>query len=143
MANLRLLTTKGQIHKIGGLNWGSNIKNHTTPFDAYIPIHLDTLKANTNLFPPKSITQKVLKFTWDDTVVMQVIFEGTQMLNGLTYPKQISSYPSKRSLGIYFRKRLGVSSTHIITLQDLINYGRNDINLIKISDTEYQADFHV
>ena len=57
-------------------------------------------------------------YIWDDGVVMECLLEGTQDLDGKRAPKQISTYNDKSILGAYLRKRLGVTSDHIITYED-------------------------
>lgn len=97
MAILTLLTTKGQMHRNGGLNWGINLRNHTRRFDAYIPIHIGSIRRNPGFFPPAVAPNPILNFTWDDGTVMQGKFEGTQTdsRTGIVYPKNLSSYPNK------------------------------------------------
>lgn len=143
MPLLTLLTTNHQIHQVGGLNWGYGLANHTRQFDAYIPIHIGTIRSNPGFFRPKTARQTILDFTWDDGTRMQGLFEGSQpdRLTGLIYPKQISSYPNKDILGRYFRRRLGVGNNRRITLQDLRNYGRSDVTITRINATHYNLDF--
>ncbi|WP_231426985.1 restriction endonuclease PLD domain-containing protein [Pedobacter sp. Leaf250] len=144
MARITLLTVQGTVHNTGGLNWGSNPENHTRPLDAYIPIHIATIRANPGLFPAKTPNQTIKTLTWDDGRVMQVLFEGNQedSNTGVIYPKQISSTPEKNVLGSYLRSRLGVSPTHRITLADLQLYGRATIDIIQTGPDQYAVDFH-
>ncbi len=144
MANITLLTADGQMHKTAGLNWGFNPKNHTRPVDAYIPIHINTIRNNPGLFQPK-IPNQTINFHWDDGVIMQVLFEGNlpDIRTGLIYPKQISSRPHKDILGKYFRDRLGIAYNARITLKDLQNYGRTNVTINRIDATNYNLDFHV
>lgn len=143
MPILTLLTTRGQIHRVGGLNWGLNIANHTRPFDAYIPIHIAAIRNNPGFFPPKRPGQTVLTFEWDDGTIMTGLFEGSQtdLVTGTVYPKQISSTPSKDTLGIYLRARLGVRGNRAITLNDLARYGRSDVTITHIRGNRYALDF--
>jgi len=112
MPYITLLTTRGQVHDFAGLNWGLNPKNHIRPLDAYIPIHIDAIRNNSDLFPTKTRTQTIINFRWDDGTRMQGLFEGTQIdrATGRIYPKQISSSPNKDTLGKYFRRRIGIST---------------------------------
>ncbi|MGJ1206396.1 hypothetical protein [Sphingobacterium lactis] len=132
MAKLTLLTSKGTMHHVGGLNWGANKKNHTRKLDAYIPLHKSTILSNLTLIKPKSATNNPIKVVWNCGTVMYCKFEGTVVDNrtGIKYPKQISSYPNKDILGKFFRKRLNINSSRKITLQDLQSYGRTDIDFI-------------
>lgn len=145
MALLTLLTTTGRVHRTAGLNWGSNTRNHTTPYDAYIPLHLATLRRHPDLFLPKNEIQTILTFTWDDGTEMTGLFEGNNPdpIRNLMYPKQIASTPHKRTLGQYFRSRLGVSEGHFITLDDLNRYGRTTVDMVSIGHNHYHFDFSV
>ena len=55
---------------------------------------------------------------------MICLLEGSQEVDGILYPKQLKSI-----LGVYLRTRLGVSDIHLITRNDLRNYGREDIDI--------------
>lgn len=61
---------------------------------------------------------------------MLCLLEGTQEIDGFVYPKQISTYNDKSMLGIYLRGRIGVANDHLVTRDDLNNYGREDIDVI-------------
>lgn len=60
---------------------------------------------------------------------MICLLEGSQEVDGIVYPKQLSTYNDKSILGLYLRTRLGVSDLHLITRNDLRNYGREDIDI--------------
>lgn len=146
MAKLTLLTTKGDVHNAGGVNWGANPANHTTPLDAYIPLHIKTIRSNPGLIPPKQRGGHRIRIVWDDGIVMNCLFEGNieDKQTGVMYAKQISSTPQKNTLGRYLRDRMGLGLTHFITLADLQHYGRTDIDLTFDPVTNvYLADFHV
>jgi hypothetical protein len=142
MPLLTLLTANGRMHKTGGLNWGFNPRNHTTPDDAYIPIHLATIRNNPGFFLPKPTYQTVLTFTWDDGTVMQGRFEASQFdrRTGTKYPKNISSYPSKAILGRYLRSRINVYGRRV-TIADLQAYGRTDVMMTQTGPNQYYLDF--
>jgi hypothetical protein len=145
MPEITLLTATGQMHRTGGLNWGSNALNHTRPYDTYIPIHIGTIRANPGLFYPKPAVQQIINFHWDDGTIMQGLFEGNlpDIQTGLVYPKQISSTPHKDTLGRYLRNRLGLPANRRIAMNDLINYGRTTVTIEKIDDLNYSLDFSV
>ncbi len=46
-------------------------------------------------------------------------------------------------LGEYFRHRLGVANGKLITLNDLTNYGRTDIDFYKVDEENYFMDFSI
>ncbi|MCK5028142.1 MAG: NgoFVII family restriction endonuclease [Bacteroidales bacterium] len=140
MPDITLLDANGNVHEIAGLNWGSNLQNHTTPIDAYIPIHIETIRRNPGLFDKKGPQQTIITLHWDDRTEMQVLFEG----NGTDdYPKQISSHPYKNTMGAYLRQRIGVANNEIITMDHLNNYGRTTVTIQRIDATNYNIDFHV
>lgn len=145
MPDITLLTTMGLVHDTAGLNWGSNLRNHTRPYDAYIPIHIGTIRKYPNLFRPKLTRQTIINFRWDDGVIMQGLFEGnlTDVTTGNLYPKQISSYQHKDIMGKYFRRRLGLANNIKITMQHLLNYGRTTVTIDRIDSRNYSLDFHV
>jgi hypothetical protein len=145
MPKLTLLSARGNVHNTGGINWGSNSKNHTRKFDAYIPLHLGTIRKNHPFFSPKKPTNTLVKFTWDDGYIMHGKFEGSAFNShdNQWYPKQISSSPIKDSLGRYLRKRMGISSSRKILMSDFTSYGRTDVDIVQISPSEYLLDFHV
>ena len=149
-----------EVQDMSGLNWGfSNGKVGVG--DAYIAIRKKHLKAHPNLFQPKfynpkdghrsrSKSKEVAEIIWDDGVVMKVLFEGSQELNGNTYPKQISSIPRKNILGDYIRDRIDKPKMTAkrnpkdkITRQDLLKYGRDKITLSLIQPGLYKADFSI
>ena len=138
-----LLTKNGLVHQIGGLNWGSNSNNHTRILDAYIPIHASTINSNPGLIFPKNNLQNIT-IQWDDGFIMDALFEGTYTNNaGIIFPKQISSFPHKNSMGIYLRQRLGVIGNRPIVMNDLTNYGRTDVDITYLGGNNYLIDFHV
>lgn len=152
--DLSLLDRSGSVPQASGLNWGFSAA-HTTLGDAYIPIRKNTLKDHPLLFPKKQ--QKPLDFNsgkctrqndaidliWDDGTIMEGLLEGTQLINDTPYPKQICSSPRKNILGIYLRNRLNVSLDHLITKQDLENYGRTNIQISLQGEGIYYLDFSV
>jgi hypothetical protein len=145
MALFTLLTTKGFVHVTGGLNWGSNSKNHTRLLDAYIPIHIKTIRRNLALVPVKSPikNQNIINVFWDDGINMQCRFEGTiaDSRTGTVYPKQISSYPNKDILGVYLRRRLNVVGIRPIIMADLTIYGRTDVDITHLGANNYHFNF--
>jgi len=146
MPTLTLLTAKGTMHDTGGLNWGFNPRNHTRSFDAYIPLHIGTIRQNLDFFSPKiGRSKNILTFTWDDGTVMHGLFEGSMrnVRDGLRYPKQISTYPHKDQLGRYLRRRLGINVLRRVTIADLMDYGRTTIDIHRTGPNEYLLDFHI
>ena len=148
------LLSRGEVPTKSGLNWGLS-NGHTSLGDAYIPIKIDYILSNPNLFPPKQLTNRLnregkksrqndaVEFIWDDGKVMEGLLEGTQVIGNTIYPKQICSSPRKNILGSYIRDRLGVSLSHLITRRDLERYGRTDIQISLQGEGIYYLDFSV
>lgn len=150
-----LLDRKGFVPKSSGLNWGLS-SGHTAEGDAYIKISKSDVVKKSSIFPPKQLNGTRIKeggkpnrvndaveFIWDDGELMEGLLEGTQEVDGVPYPKQICSSPKKNILGLYLRKRLGVSTTHLITTSDLEKYGRATIDISLQSEGVYFLDFSV
>lgn len=154
---------KGEVPPNSGLNWGCNSTqvdgtSHTCIGDAEIRITVEDVKNFPNLFPPKLGTQKIkldgtkgkqqrqndeVELIWDDGTIMAGLLEQNIHYNGMLYPKAVCSSHNKAELGLYLRERLGVSSTHRITRQDLENYGRTDVSISLQSEGVYYLDFSV
>ena len=149
VCTMQLYDTKtGETHNAAGLNWGMNSNNHTTPGDAYIPIRKEHIRHYKELFPPKQPKiqeqkrqNEVIEIVWDDGTIMQGLMEGTQEEDGIDYPKQISSSPTKNLLGKYIRTRLGIGEGTRITRSDLIKYGRDTRNVSLLEEGVYHFDF--
>lgn len=138
MAKLYLYSLRDQeVQEKGGLNWGLS-DGHVEPQDAYFALPIKFFNDNPNFFPPHGSCIKVL---WDDGIEMKCLLEGTQEVNGVTVPKQISTYNDKSILGTYMRRRLGVSSNQRITRKDLKKYGREDIDVTQIDYDTFKFDF--
>ena len=151
-----LLGRDGEVQNAAGLNWGQNPQNHTTPNDAYIAIRTSHIRDYPNIFPAKQFNPLVLdgrgrmqrhndsiEIIWDDGVTMEGLLEGSQPVNEVIYPKQISSFPVKAELGEYIRQRIGVPIGQPVRKHHLVNYGRTDIEVSLLGDGVYKFDFSV
>lgn len=130
------------VPKKSGLNW-CFANAHVKPEDAYIALSTEFFRNNPDFFPTQG---SIINIEWDDGVKMHCLLEGkhSKPINGVIYPKQISTYNEKSELGHYLRQRLGVSANHVITLNDLNDYGRNYIDIICITKyRDYFFDFHI
>ena len=152
--SISLLMNNGEIHAAHGLNWGQNPKNHTTPNDANLPIRIPHIKQYPTLFRPKrgystetggriQRQDDPIDIVFDDGTSMVGLFEGSQKTNNTSYPKQLSSYPDKESMGKYFRLRLGVPSGEPVRKHHLESYGRTDVSMSLLSEGVYYLDFSV
>jgi hypothetical protein len=153
---LTLLGRDGEVQNAAGLNWGQNPNNHTRPNDAYIKIRTEDIRNFPDLFPPKQLnpliedrrgrTQRhndAIEIIWDDGISMEGLLEGSQPIDGLIYPKQISSFPVKSELGEYIRSRIRVPLDQPVRRFHLERYGRTDIAISKLGEGVYKFDFSV
>lgn len=130
---------ENEVQRQAGLNWGFSNGNVNTA-DAYIALTRNFFYHNSGFFPPHG---SVIRVQWDDDTEMVCLLEGTQEINGAIYPKQISTFNDKSILGVYLRRRIGVSMTHRIVRRDLQNYGREDIDVTYLGENNYRFDFSV
>ena len=153
---MTLLGRDGEVQNAAGLNWGQNPNNHTTPNDAYIPIRTSHIRNFPNLFPPKQLNpleidgrgrmqrhNDSIEIIWDDGLTMEGLLEGSQPVEGVIYPKQISSFPIKAELGEYIRNRIGVPLGQPVRKHHLVRYGRTDIEVSLIGEGVYKFDFSI
>lgn len=156
VCTVTLLGKDGEVQNAAGLNWGQNPTNHTTPNDAYIAIRTSHIRDYPNLFQPKQLNPMAtdargrmsrhndsIEIIWDDGLIMEGLLEGSQPINEIIYPKQISSFPVKAELGIYIRNRIGVPLGQPVRRHHLETYGRTDIDISLLGDGVYQFDFSV
>ncbi|MGL5646394.1 MAG: hypothetical protein ACRDDY_00970 [Clostridium sp.] len=137
---LSLLNSNGEVHNKSGLNWGYASAN-VCKEDAYIAVRKKHIRENLDFFKPIKYDNSI-DVIWDNGVRMKCLFEGRQEVDGIVYGKQISSYGDKGELGRYLRKRLNVYNQKI-TINDLIEYGRTDIEVTKIGEKKYKFDFSI
>ncbi|MDI9312007.1 MAG: NgoFVII family restriction endonuclease [Limnohabitans sp.] len=153
---LTLLGKDGEVQNSAGLNWGQNPNNHTRPNDAYIKIRVQDINDFPELFSPKRnypihqdtrgrVTRHndAIEIIWDDGISMEGLLEGSQPIDGMTYPKQISSFPVKSELGEYLRNRLGVPLGQPVRKFHLDRYGRTDIAVSLLGEGVYKFDFSI
>lgn len=149
------------VPKASGINWGMNSKQaggtvNTSIGDAEIRIRTEDIRAFPHLFPPKlgtpskkSSSENTIRqndeveLIWDDGFVMKGLLEQDINMDGLLYPKAICSSGKKSDLGLYLRRRLGVSDTELITVKHLTDYGRTDVTVSLLAEGIYEMDFSV
>lgn len=140
MPKLELYSVRdGIVPKKSGLNWGL-ANAHVKKEDAYIALTKSFLIQNPDFFPEHG---DIIEINWDDGIKMFCLLEGTQIINGIIYPKQISSYNEKSELGRYLRQRIGVKSNQLITLSDLEKYGKTFIEASKLGTHKFFFDLHI
>jgi hypothetical protein len=57
--------------------------------------------------------------------------------------KAIETPDNNSILGLYFRKRLGVRSGYLVTINHLYNYGRTSVDIYYKNHLEYYLDFSI
>lgn len=143
MPRLELYSVRdGNVPKQSGLNW-CFANAHVKPEDAYIALSTEFFRNNPNFFPPQG---SIINVEWDDGIKMHCLLKGkhSKPINGVICPKQIATYNEKSELGHYLRQRLGVTASHVITMNDLNKYGRNYIDVTCITKhRDYYFDFHI
>lgn len=141
MPNIYLYSMQtNEVQDQAGLNWCFS-QGHVSTQDAYIALTNSFFRENPLFFPEHG---SVINAVWDDGTEMRLLLEGTQVINGETKPKQISTVGDKSILGSYLRGRLAVEPTHRITREDLQNYGREDILVTFDAENQsYLFDFSV
>ncbi len=153
---LSLLGRDGEVQNAAGLNWGQNPLNHTTRNDAYIKIRVQDIRNFPDLFPPKQLNplrfdgrgrmhrhNDAIEIIWDDGISMEGLLFGNQPIDGIVYPKQVSSFPHASQLGEYLRRRLGVPLGQPVRRLHLNKYGRTNVSISQINEGVYKFDFSV
>ena len=163
ICRMSLLDRNGNVHAKSGLNWGVNgwLRDvHTSPGDAYIAITKNMIRTFPEMFPPKKYVElenmdnqgrhnrqnDEIELIWDDGIRMRGLLEGSQDVDGVSFPKQLSSSPSKSIIGHYLRRRLGVlnkGDNYRVTNADLEKYGRMSIDVSLLGEGIYYMDFSV
>jgi hypothetical protein len=128
---ISFLDNHGDLPQRSGLNWGQRPEEGREPNQAYIRLPAEIY--NTDFFPPKALHFTVLT---DDNKVL--ICTRAQQND-----KAIHTPHNNSLIGEYFRNRLGVASGKAVTKNDLIKYGRTDVDFYKIDDETYFMDFSV
>jgi hypothetical protein len=127
------LTTKraGQIivPQRSGLNWGQ--RPGRSPNQAYLSVPADIQRSG--FFPERG---EIFIIECDDGFLMSCV---RAQANG----KGIESPTNNSIIGSYFRKRLGVRSGHMVTIDHLLSYGRTSVDIHFQNYNSYHLDFSV
>jgi hypothetical protein len=118
-----------------GLNWGHRKKNkdkyNRNLNEAYIQLPSDVYKSD---FFPVRATHFTISTDDGKTLICTRAQKDAQ-------GHAIETPHNNSLLGEYFRHRLGVANSKIVTLDHLHNYGRTDIDFYKIDEENYFMDF--
>lgn len=124
---LSLLTRGGNIGLKSGLNWGQREgRNHN---EAYIPVPKKV--ALTGFFPTGG--QQFTVQTDDHKSLILRIEQAND--------KALTTPLGNSLLGEYFRRRLGVGNGEFVSIENLQEYGRDDVAFTKIDEEQYYMDF--
>ena len=133
--SVSLLDREGNVQKTAGINWGfrqdgvsSRNKN-----EAYIQLRPEVYKSN--FFPLRSAHFTVL--TDDNKTLICTRAQKDERGHAIETPHNNSL------IGEYFRHRLGLPNGAFVTKDDLLRYGRTNVDFYKIDDETYFMDFSV
>ena len=127
--SIGLLSRAGHVPARSGLNWGQRPGRNGN--EAYLAVPLQ--HARTGFFPDIGTPFHVLTDSGLTLLLVRCQQQG----------KALQSLPRNSILGLYFRERLGVTSGMQITSSHLLAYGRTDVTMTRVSDTEFALDFGV
>lgn len=126
---LPLIDKSGEVPTRSGLNWGQREgRDHN---QAYINIPAPI--GRSGFFPERYETFTVI--TDDDKQIICVRAQDGG--------KGLHSTLNNSLIGEYFRFRLGLGNGAFVTKEDLLKYGRTDVDFYKIDDENYFLDFSV
>lgn len=130
-----LLDRHDNIQKTAGLNWGFRQDNisRRNKNEAYIQLRPEVYKSD--FFPKRSIHFTVL--TDDNKILICTRAQKDEQGHAIETPHNNSL------IGEYFRNRLGLPNGAFVTKDDLLRYGRTDVDFYKIDDETYFMDFSV
>lgn len=128
---ISFLAKNGTLPARSGLNWGQRPEQKREPNQAYLSLKSDSRQEG--FLPPQTNTFTLI--TDDnksfDCVVAQ---EGR---------KAIHSTFDNSELGRYIRQRIGVPLGSLVTVNDLVKYGRTDYTIEKINEETFLLDLSV
>ena len=122
-----LITRTGETHKRAGLNWGQ--RPSRDPDQAYIPVPSNIQRSG--FFPRRGEQFTVLTDDGYSFIFVRAQDSG----------KALETTLDNSELGAYLRQRIGVDSGEYVTRQHLLDYGRIDVEFIKIDSETYIMDF--
>jgi hypothetical protein len=121
----------GEVPSKSGLNWGQRPEYNRNPNQAYINIPMDI--GRSGFFPEKG-TAFTIATDDDKQIICMRVSDGGKGLN---------STLNNALIGEYFRYRLNLRNGAPVNLEDLLRYGRTDVDIYKIDEENYFMDFSV
>jgi len=129
---ISLLDNNGKLPEHSGLNWAFRTKyTRHDRNQAYIRVPANIAKSD--YFP--EIAKHFTVLTDDDKPLICCIAQQGR--------KGIHTPLNNGIMGEYFRNRLGLPNGSFITTEDLVSYGRTDVDFYKIDNETYFLDFSV
>ncbi|MBE2228867.1 MAG: NgoFVII family restriction endonuclease [Ignavibacteria bacterium] len=126
---ISFLDRNGNLPKISGLNWGQRAGREKN--QAYIKLPSNVY--HSNFFPPIGV-----RFVLETDDGRSFTCTRAQA-NG----KAIETPENNSLLGLYFRRRLNLNRGVLVEKQHLLDYGRTDLDIFKVSENTYRIDFSV
>ena len=124
-----LLDNKGNLPKRSGLNWGHRPEEGREPNQAYIRLTASIYRSS--YFP--DIAQHFTVRTDDEKILI--------CTRAQERGKAIHTPHNNSLIGEYFRSRLGVPFGHPVSTDDLLRYGRTDVEFYRVDEETYYMDF--
>jgi len=118
----------GEVHNAGaGLNWGQRGSRRRA--EAYIPVPASVSRAG--FFPPHGVP---FAAHTDDgaTLFLTIAQDGDKALH---------SVPDNADVGLWFRRRLGLTADAFVTTSDLRRYGADEVIFVALADGDYFMSF--
>jgi hypothetical protein len=117
------------VPKASGLNWGQRPNRNQDQAYLAVPAYIQ----KSNFFPDIGDSFNV---ECDDGEEFKCI---RSQANG----KAIETPDNNAILGLYFRKRLGIRSGYLVTINYLYSYGRTSVDFYYKANKDYFLDFSV
>jgi hypothetical protein len=119
----------GEVPKRSGLNWGQ--REGREPNQAYI--NIPSYIGSSDFFPDRYKTFMVRTDDGVEFICVRAQDSG----------KGLHTTLNNSLIGEYFRFRLGLKNGAFVTKDDLLRYGRTDVDFYKIDEETYLMDFSV
>lgn len=126
---LSLLQKGGDVAPKSGLNWGQ--RPGREPNQAYIPLPANVARSG---FFPLNKTHFMVMTDDHKCLILRVEQQND---------KALATPLNNALLGEYFRNRLGLANGQFVRKDDLLNYGRTDIDFYKVDEETFYMDFSV
>ena len=128
---ISFLAKDGSLPARSGLNWGQRPEQRREPNQAYLSLKGDS--RDEGFLPPQTNTFTLI--TDDNKSFDCVVAQQGR--------KAIHSTYDNSELGRYIRNRIGVPLGALVTVNDLVKYGRTDYTIEKIDEETFLLDLSV